>query len=44
MAFAGIHDRAHGGKQVASPVRTKSIERDLFEWGDATRRNGGAGL
>src|SRR5882724_5562405 len=25
MAFAGIHDRANGGKQVASPIKAKSI-------------------
>ena len=25
MALASIHDRAHGGKQVASPIRAKSI-------------------
>jgi hypothetical protein len=25
LAFAGIHDRAHGGQQVASPIRTQSM-------------------
>src|ERR671910_653201 len=25
MSFAGIHDRAHGGKQVAAPVGAKPV-------------------
>ena len=37
MAFAGIHDRAHGRKQVASPVGAKPV-RDLPK--DGAHANG----